>query len=66
MDTAERDTKMTCTLCGAVFEPDENTCGGCVLHKDCKVVCCPNCGFGIPKESKFVSWLREHLGKQKE
>jgi ribosomal protein L37E len=65
MDAARKDTEMTCTLCGAMFSPDENTCGGCVLHKECKVICCPNCGFGMPKESRFVSWLREHVGKQR-
>ena len=59
MDTMERKTKITCSLCGAVFEPDENTCGGCVLNKDCKLVSCPNCGFGVPQESKLVGWLKK-------
>ena len=65
MNTIENDTEITCTLCGAVFEPDENTCGGCALHKDCRLVCCPNCGYGIPEESKLVSWLKRRLEKRR-
>jgi len=64
MDTVERETKITCSLCGAVFVPDENVCGGCVLHKDCKLVCCPNCGFGIPPDSKLVAWLKKKHDKE--
>ncbi len=59
MDMTDKKEKIKCTLCGAVFEPDGNTCGGCVLRKDCRLICCPNCGFGIPEESKLVDWFRD-------
>lgn len=59
MDTVKDDTKIKCSLCGAVFDPGENTCGGCVLRRDCRLICCPNCGFGIPEDSKLLKWLRK-------
>jgi hypothetical protein len=65
MSEVDKDTKIKCTLCGAVFEPDENTCGGCIVRKDCKLVCCPNCGFGIPRESKLATWFKQRLEKQR-
>jgi len=66
MEMAEKDAKIKCTLCGAVFEPGENTCGGCVVRKDCELICCPNCGFGIPGESKLIGWIKEHQKKTRE
>ncbi|RJP68733.1 MAG: hypothetical protein C4532_12210 [Candidatus Abyssobacteria bacterium SURF_17] len=66
MDTDTKNAKIKCTLCGFEFEPNENMCDACVLHKSCSVICCPNCGFGIPKESKLVSWLRQRQEKAKE
>ena len=55
-----KDNLIKCSLCGAVFESDGNTCGGCALRKDCKLICCPNCGFEIPEESKLIAWFKEH------
>ncbi len=63
MDAVRNDTKIKCSLCGAVFEPDENTCGGCIVRKECRLICCPNCGFGIPEDSKIVKWLRKKKKK---
>jgi ribosomal protein L37E len=65
MDMVEKDTKIKCTLCGAVFEPSDNTCGGCIVRKECKLICCPNCGFGIPGESRLVNWFGEKRKKQR-
>ena len=59
-DKTEKKEMMKCSLCGAVFEPRQNTCGGCTLRKDCRLICCPNCGFEIPEESKLITWLKEH------
>jgi hypothetical protein len=64
MDTSKTENKIKCSLCGAIFEPDSNTCGGCALNKDCKLICCPNCGFGIPGESKLSKWLKKKHEKQ--
>ena len=60
VETAGNDNMIKCSLCGAVFEPDGNTCGGCALRKDCKLICCPNCGFEIPEESKLITWFKEY------
>ena len=63
VENVEKDTRITCSICGAVFEPNENTCKGCVVRKDCGLICCPNCGFGIPQESKLVAWFKEKREK---
>ena len=65
MHVTEKHTGIKCALCGAEFDPDENTCGGCVIRKDCKLVCCPSCGFGMPKESNLTNWLKRWLKKQR-
>lgn len=63
MDTIDTDTKIKCSLCGEIFEPDENTCGGCIVRKNCQLICCPRCGFGMPRESKLFAWLKERRKK---
>jgi hypothetical protein len=65
MDTTEKKEQVKCTLCGAEFEPGENTCGGCALNRDCKTICCPNCGFGFPEESKLATWLKERIKRKR-
>jgi len=60
MDKAEEKAGIKCSLCGAVFEPAENTGGGCPINKSCKMICCPNCGYQIPEESKLVTWFKSH------
>ena len=60
VEATGKDNMIKCSLCGAVFEPDGNTCGGCALRKDCKLICCPNCGFETPEESKLIAWFKEH------
>jgi len=64
MNMAEGNMTIKCSLCGTVFEPAENTCNGCIVRKNCKLICCPNCGFGIPAESQILGWLKER-GKEK-
>lgn len=65
MERAEKN-KMKCSLCGAEFDPEANTCGGCALRKDCTLTCCPNCGLEVPKESRLVSWIRKQGEKRRE
>ena len=65
MTMSEKDTRIKCGMCGTEFDPDLNTCGGCMVRKDCKLICCPNCGFGIPEESKLASWLKRRLEKKR-
>jgi hypothetical protein len=58
---------MTCPMCGCLFDPDEHVaCQSCPLHKNCHLVCCPNCGYNSidPGRSSLaqaaIRWL--HLG----
>ena len=50
-----------CSFCGYEFSEEQGTagCKGCPLHKSCGKLKCPNCGFEIPKEPKFIAWLRK-------
>ncbi|RJP20830.1 MAG: hypothetical protein C4520_10795 [Candidatus Abyssobacteria bacterium SURF_5] len=51
-----------CPLCGMHFEPDEEKkCKGCPIQKNCGLVCCPNCGYQMPKESRLAEWVRRLL-----
>lgn len=66
MEAASNDTKIKCTLCGAVFEPKaEAMCSGCPFRKACKLICCPNCGFQIPADSKLTEWVKHKLDRQR-
>jgi hypothetical protein len=52
--------RITCALCGLKFDPAAaTTCGGCVLNKNCELICCPNCGYEIPPESSLVTFVRK-------
>jgi len=63
--------KITCTMCGHVFDPAEYTsCAGCPLQKGCQLVCCPVCGFEMvdPQQSvlaRLVMNFLEHKRTQK-
>jgi hypothetical protein len=63
-DFADEENLVKCSLCGMVFEPaQEKSCGGCPIKKDCGRICCPNCGFQMPKDSRLVRWLKRKLNK---
>lgn len=51
--------RLTCALCGFVFDPAAaTTCGGCPLNKNCAIICCPHCGYETLPESKLVNFVR--------
>lgn len=54
---------VTCTLCGFVFAPQDNACGGCAMHSGCGLVKCPNCGTESPmtEERGLAGVLRRWL-----
>jgi hypothetical protein len=54
---------MKCALCGFEFDEDNNTCQGCLFSKNCRMTCCPNCGYKIPLKSKMIS-IFERRGKK--
>ncbi len=54
---------MKCTFCGKDFEEETITacCNRCALRwltKSCGMICCPHCGYAIPREPRFIATLR--------
>lgn len=47
---------MKCTLCGFEFNEEDvrSSCGGCYLAKRCELLKCPNCGFEMTTEPKWI------------
>jgi hypothetical protein len=45
-----------CGVCGQVFGgAGREVCAGCPLHRKCRLLRCPNCGFEFPPEP---AWAR--------
>jgi Fe2+ transport system protein FeoA len=50
------DGRVRCGLCGHVFRPDALSChAGCPLGATCRLICCPNCGYEVPDESRVAT-----------
>ncbi|NOX97382.1 MAG: hypothetical protein GXO98_04865 [Nitrospirae bacterium] len=51
---------MKCSLCGYEFEEKETSsaCVGCPLTKGCQLIKCPNCGYEVPAEPR---WLKRFI-----
>ncbi|MBI3159111.1 MAG: ferrous iron transport protein A [Chloroflexi bacterium] len=50
---------LTCPLCGVEFQAgDPSACAACPLASDCRLVCCPNCGYQQPDPagSRLARW----------
>lgn len=47
---------MKCPFCGNEFHEEDaaTACHGCIMAKDCHMKKCPNCGYEIPVELKFI------------
>jgi len=56
---------MTCPVCGYQFTEFKHVCDGCLFHNGCKLVCCPNCHYQFPEESKTVTFLTKIFKKEK-
>ena len=56
---------MTCPLCGNKFTDYIESCESCILNKTCKLVCCPNCGYKFPQESKIINFFAKKLKREK-
>ncbi|EOC99525.1 hypothetical protein [Caldisalinibacter kiritimatiensis] len=50
-----------CSFCGYEFNEDEAAkgCKSCPMSKACNKYKCPNCGFEIPKEPKFIQLIKK-------
>ena len=53
---------MKCSLCGFDFNEEnvKSSCSACPLSKGCGLIRCPNCGFEMAPEAK---WIKKVLGK---
>lgn len=41
-----------CPLCGGEVSADRSRCaGGCPMAKNCRILCCPHCGYGFVEDS---------------
>lgn len=53
---------MKCALCGLEFKEEEegvSRCRGCPLARSCGLVRCPNCGYEVPLEPKFLKAFKK-------
>ena len=50
---------MKCTLCGIEFNEnqEQSACRSCPVVKGCRLIQCPNCGFEIPPEPRWLKTL---------
>lgn len=54
-----------CPLCGKKFTPGEmKGCSGCLLSKQCELICCPHCGYSYKEESALVNLFKKFLKKK--
>lgn len=59
-----------CPLCGEVFSSDRSHCAsGCPMAANCRVLCCPACGYQFVEDSlvisgaeRFLRWIRRGRG----
>ena len=55
-----------CPLCGHEFAFNPGSCqSACPLGKHCNLVCCPNCHYSFPKDSKTVTLIKKIFKKRK-
>jgi uncharacterized protein with PIN domain len=60
---------MRCPLCGKEFEPPKREgliCSSCPMSRGCGSVCCPNCGYSFPVESKVVNMIKKIVGRSRD
>lgn len=56
---------MTCPVCGYTFKDYKYVCEGCILHNGCELVCCPNCHYQFPAQSKVVNFISRIFKSEK-
>lgn len=55
-----------CPLCGKEFGKEEMEChSGCLLSKNCNLLCCPNCGYSYKNQSTLVEFIKSLWRKVK-
>jgi len=65
LDDAPGDaTVFSCPLCGSRFTHGLANCGACPLNTGCNIVNCPECGYGFPRSSNLVDWVRRLFSRR--
>jgi len=60
-----RITLQKCPLCGKEFVESEMKCtSGCLLSKNCNLLCCPHCGYTYKEQSVIVDFLKTFLRRK--
>ena len=63
----DRPVSHQCPLCGKSFDPSEmKGCSGCLLSKQCNLICCPNCGYRYKEQSTLVDLFKKLFKKRGE
>ena len=48
-----------CPLCGHAFDPAKAmACRSCAAGRSCAMLCCPNCGYNMPGESRLARLIK--------
>jgi len=51
-----------CPLCGHRFSENELKCHeACPFSSNCRITCCPKCGYQIFRRSDTVEWIKRFL-----
>jgi hypothetical protein len=58
------DEHHLCPLCGKQFSENEVKCSGCLLSKNCALLCCPNCGYSFKEKSAIVDFFKKLIKKK--
>jgi hypothetical protein len=53
-----------CPLCGKQFSEGEVKCSGCLLSKNCNLLCCPHCGYSYKEQSAIVDFFKKFSRKR--
>ena len=53
-----------CPLCGKPFSENEVKCSGCLLSRNCNLLCCPNCGYSFKENSVIVDFVKRLFKKR--
>ncbi|MEW6374221.1 MAG: hypothetical protein AB1502_00315 [Thermodesulfobacteriota bacterium] len=57
-----KDSFYCCPLCGKQLSGNEMKCtSGCLLSKNCNLLCCPYCGYSYKEQSAIVDFFKNLL-----
>ncbi|OGP74784.1 MAG: hypothetical protein A2W09_01405 [Deltaproteobacteria bacterium RBG_16_50_11] len=58
-------TTTKCPLCGKEFHESEMKCtSGCLLSRNCNLLCCPSCGYSFKERSALVDFFKSFWRKK--